>query len=163
MIALSRLRFPRGLAGRDIDAIARAPLWAAGQDYDHGTGHGVGHYLSVHEGPQQLSRRSAVALAPGMILSNEPGHYTPGGFGIRIENLMAVVAAPALPGGDDREMLAFDTLTLCPIDLRLVEVGLLDTGERDWLNGYHARVRAEIGPLVTGDARGWLKQATAPI
>jgi Xaa-Pro aminopeptidase len=163
MIAMSRLRFPLGLAGRDIDAIARAPLWAAGRDYDHGTGHGVGHYLSVHEGPQRLSRRSEVALEPGMILSNEPGHYRAGSYGIRIENLIAVEPAPILQGGDDRPMLAFRTLTLCPIDLRLVEAGQLDRGARDWLNGYHARVRAELGPLLTADARAWLKRATAPI
>lgn len=163
LIAMSRLRFPRGLAGRDIDAVARAPIWAAGQDYDHGTGHGVGHYLSVHEGPQRLSRRSGVALEPGMILSNEPGHYRAGEYGIRLENLIAATPAPSLPGGDDRDMLAFRTLTLCPFDLRLVEAGHLDRAERDWLNAYHARVRAEIGPLVTGDARAWLKQATAPV
>jgi Xaa-Pro aminopeptidase len=163
LIAMSRLRFPRGLAGRDIDAIARAPLWAAGRDYDHGTGHGVGHYLSVHEGPQRLSRRSATVLEPGMILSNEPGHYRAGAYGVRLENLIAVEPAPTLPGADDRAMLAFRTLTLCPFDARLIDGGRLDMAERDWLNSYHARVRAGIGPLLTGDAGAWLKQATAPV
>ena len=102
MIAISQLRFPKGLAGRDIDAIARAPLWAAGQDYDHGTGHGVGSFLSVHEGPQRLSRAGNVPLQRGMILSNEPGYYRPGAFGIRIENLITVIDAEPVPGGDAR-------------------------------------------------------------
>lgn len=163
MIALSRLRFPKGLAGRDIEALARAPLWLAGQDYDHGTGHGVGSYLCVHEGPARLSRLSEVALAPGMVLSNEPGYYREGGFGIRIENLMAVVPAPALEGADAREMLAFETLTLVPIDTRLILPELLSAPERDWLNAYHARVLAEVAARVAPDAAAWLAHACAPI
>ncbi|MBW6506755.1 MAG: aminopeptidase P family protein [Rhodobacteraceae bacterium] len=163
MITLSRLRFPKGLAGRDIEALARAPLWLAGQDYDHGTGHGVGSYLCVHEGPARLSRLSEVPLAPGMILSNEPGYYREGAFGIRIENLMVVAEAPALAGADAREMLAFETLTLVPIDTRLVMVDMLTGPERDWLNAYHARVLAEVGPRVSPEAAAWLVQACAPV
>jgi Xaa-Pro aminopeptidase len=163
MIAISRLRFPKGLAGRDLDALARYPLWLAGQDYDHGTGHGVGVYLCVHEGPQRLSRLSTVPLEPGMILSNEPGYYREGAFGIRIENLIAVREAPPLAGADDREMLAFETLTWAPIDRRLIDAGLLTAEERDWLNAYHAEVADRIGPDVSQAAREWLSQATAPI
>ena len=163
VIALSRLRFPKGLAGRDIEAVARVPLWLAGQDYDHGTGHGVGSYLCVHEGPARLSRLSEVPLAPGMILSNEPGYYREGAFGIRIENLMAVIEAPALAGADARAMLAFETLTLVPIDTRLILPDLLTAAERDWLNTYHARVLAEVGPRVSPEAAAWLVQACAPV
>jgi len=163
VIALSQARFPRGLAGRDIEALARAPLWLAGQDYDHGTGHGVGSYLCVHEGPARLSRLSEVALAPGMILSNEPGYYREGAFGIRIENLMAVIEAPELPGADARAMLAFETLTLVPIDTRLLLPDMLTGPERDWLNAYHARVLAEVGPRVSPEAAAWLVQACAPV
>ncbi len=163
MIAVSRLRWPKGLAGRDLDAVARAPLWMAGQDYDHGTGHGVGAFLSVHEGPQRLSRISEVPLEVGMILSNEPGYYREGAFGIRIENLVVVTKAPDLPGGDDREQLAFETLTWVPIDTRLIDQTLLSPGERDWLNAYHAKVRAKLAPQVTGSTRDWLEAATAAI
>ncbi|ARJ70587.1 aminopeptidase P family protein [Paracoccus contaminans] len=160
MIALSRLRFPRGVAGRDIDAVARAPLWQAGLDYDHGTGHGVGAALCVHEGPVRIARRSTIPLEPGMILSNEPGYYREGEWGIRIENLIAVEPAPS---PDGRDMLGFETLTLVPIDTRLVEPGMLGRAEIAWLDAYHARVLAEIGPLVPADAQGWLAQATAPL
>ncbi|MFZ5710636.1 MAG: aminopeptidase P family protein [Pseudomonadota bacterium] len=164
MIAISRLRWPPGLAGCHLDAIARFPLWTAGQDFDHGTGHGVGVYLSVHEGPQRLSRISDVPLEPGMILSNEPGYYREGAFGIRIENLVVVEEAPALPGGDDhRRMLNFRTLTRVPIDRRLIEADMLSGPERDWLNGYHAEVRRLLGPRVSAEARAWLEAATAPI
>ena len=164
MIAVSRLRWPKGLAGCHLDALARAPLWLAGQDYDHGTGHGVGAFLSVHEGPQGLSRRSDVPLEPGMILSNEPGYYREGAFGIRIENLIVVQEAPALPGGDDhREMLCFDTLTFVPIDRRLIDADLLTRDERSWLNLYHAGVLEQIGPRVSEGAREWLHSATAEI
>ncbi|ARE40018.1 Xaa-Pro aminopeptidase [Rhodovulum sp. P5] len=163
MIAISRARFPKGLAGRDLDALARYPLWLAGQDYDHGTGHGVGAYLSVHEGPQRLSRLSTVPLEPGMILSNEPGYYREGAFGIRTENLIAVTAAPPLDGADAREMLAFETLTWVPIDRRLIDTALLSAGERDWLNTYHARVAEKVGPEVSPTAQAWLAGATAPI
>ena len=132
MIAISHLRFPKGLAGRDIDAIARAPLWAAGLDYDHGTGHGVGSFLSVHEGPQRLSRAGNVPLQQGMILSNEPGYYRSGAFGIRIENLITVIEAEPLPGGDDRAMLAFETHSFAPIDLRLMDATLLTDDDKTW-------------------------------
>lgn len=164
MIAISRARFPKGLAGRDIDALARYPLWLAGQDFNHGTGHGVGSYLSVHEGPQRISRISEVPLEPGMILSNEPGYYRDGAFGIRLENLIAVTEAEVPEGGDaDREMLAFETLTFVPIDRRLVIAERLSPGERDWLNAYHGEVFAKLGPRVSGPARAWLKAACAPI
>ncbi|SDN44265.1 Xaa-Pro aminopeptidase [Lutimaribacter pacificus] len=163
MVAMSRLRFPRGLAGRDLDAIARYPLWVAGQDFNHGTGHGVGVYLCVHEGPQRLSRVSEVPLLPGMILSNEPGYYREGAFGIRLENLIAVQEAPDLPGADPRPMLDFETLTYVPIDRRLVLTGLLSDEERDWLNAYHAACRDKIAPRLSEAARLWLIDATAPI
>ncbi len=163
MIAISRARWPKGLSGRDLDPLARAPLWMAGQDFDHGTGHGVGVFLSVHEGPQRLSRTSLVPLEPGMILSNEPGYYREGAFGIRIENLVTVVEAPALPGGDDRVQLAFNTLTWVPIDTRLVDASALSPGEREWLNAYHAEIRDRIGPRVSDSTRDWLIAATRAI
>ncbi|MFD1882748.1 aminopeptidase P family protein [Paracoccus pacificus] len=158
MIAVSRARFPRGLAGRDIDPLARAPLWMAGQNYDHGTGHGVGAALSVHEGPVRISRISEIPLEPGMILSNEPGYYQEGDYGIRIENLIVVRQAPPL--GDDRPMLDFETLTFAPIDLRPIDALMLAPGERAWLNDYHAQVRDKIAPLVDGEVRDWLIAAT---
>ncbi|MDO5658122.1 MAG: aminopeptidase P family protein [Paracoccus sp. (in: a-proteobacteria)] len=160
MIAMSLLRFPKGLAGRDIDAVARAPLWMAGQDYDHGTGHGVGAALCVHEGPARLSRISDVALAEGMILSNEPGYYREGAFGIRIENLIVVTRARAEPG---REMLGFETLTFAPIDRRMIDADALSWAERDWLNDYHAATFAQLSPMLDGDALDWLTRATAPL
>ncbi|MGV6839404.1 MAG: aminopeptidase P family protein [Planktomarina sp.] len=163
MIAISTARFPVGLTGRDLDALARAPLWRAGQDYDHGTGHGVGSYLSVHEGPQRISRASDVALAPGMILSNEPGYYRAGQFGIRIENLIVVEPAPVLPGADARDMLSFETLTLAPIDRRLIDMGQLAPFERDWINTYHAQVWDKLQALVSAGTKTWLKDATAPL
>ncbi|WP_226622492.1 aminopeptidase P family protein [Alloyangia pacifica] len=163
MIALSRLRFPAGLAGRDIDVLARAALWEAGLDYGHGTGHGVGAYLSVHEGPQRIARTGTVPLEPGMILSNEPGFYREGSYGIRIENLIAVEPAPPLPGQTVAKMLRFETLTWVPIDRRLIETGLLTAAERDWLNGYHAEVLTRIAPLVSGAVRDWLEAACAPL
>jgi len=164
MIALARARFPRGVTGAHLDALARYPLWLAGLDYDHGTGHGVGSFLSVHEGPQRLSRTSDVALEPGMIVSDEPGHYREGAWGIRFENLVAVIEAPAVAGGDPgRAMLAFETLTLAPFDRRLIDAGALDPGERAWLDAYHARVLAEIGPLVAPEVRAWLEAACAPL
>ncbi len=163
MIAISRIRFPQGLAGRDLDPLARAPLWLAGQDYDHGTGHGVGAFLSVHEGPQRISRLSEVPLEAGMILSNEPGYYREGVFGIRIENLIVVQPAPAIPGGDDRAHFSFETLTHVPIDRRLVDPAMLSPGERDWIDAYHAETFARIGPRVSAPARAWLATATAPL
>ncbi|MEM0923391.1 MAG: aminopeptidase P family protein [Pseudomonadota bacterium] len=162
MIALSRMRWPEGMAGRDLDPTARAALWAAGFDYDHGTGHGVGAYLNVHEGPASISRKGEVALEPGMILSNEPGYYRTGGFGIRIENLVAV-AEGTVPAGGDRPMLGFETLTLCPIDRRMIDPALLTQAEKTWLDAYHARVAREIGPLLAPDLQPWLAAATAPL
>lgn len=166
MIAVHRARFPKGVAGVHLDALARAPLWATGRDYDHGTGHGVGVYLSVHEGPQGLSRRSLVPFEPGMILSNEPGYYREGAFGIRIENLIYVVEA--FEGADThRKMLGFETLTFAPIDRRLIVVEMLSPVEREWLNAYHAEVVDKIAPLLDaqgyGDTTVWLRTACAPI
>jgi Xaa-Pro aminopeptidase len=161
-IAISELRFPTGTTGAHIDAFARHALWQAGFDFDHGTGHGVGSYLSVHEGPQSISKRGHVVLEPGMILSNEPGYYKAGAYGIRIENLLLVVPPAPIPGGE-RDMLGFETLTLVPIDSRLVDAELLGSAGVDWLNAYHARVAAEIGPHLTGADRDWLDRATAPI
>ncbi|NBZ87710.1 aminopeptidase P family protein [Stagnihabitans tardus] len=161
MIGISRLRWPRGLSGRDLDPVARYPLWVHGQDFDHGTGHGVGAFLSVHEGPQRLSRVSEVPFEPGMILSNEPGYYREGAFGIRLENLIVVEEAAKL--GDGRDQLSFETLTFVPLDRRLIRGDLLGPGERDWLNLYHARVLELIGPRVSAGARDWLVGACAPI
>jgi Xaa-Pro aminopeptidase len=163
MIAISQLRFPRGLSGRDIDGFARAPLWAAGLDYDHGTGHGVGSYLCVHEGPQGISRRNTEVLRPGMILSNEPGYYREGAFGIRIENLIVVEEAANLPGGDPRPMLQFETLTYVPIDRRLIAADMLSPEERDWINAYHVACRDKISPRLSAEARLWLATMTAPL
>ena len=164
MIAMSRLRWPAGLAGAHIEAVGRMPLWLAGQDFDHGLGHGVGAYLSVHEGPQRLSRTSHVPLQAGMILSNEPGYYREGAFGIRIENLLVVRNAPALSGGDDhRNMLHWETLSFAPIDKRLIDPALLDSAAIEWLNSYHAEVAEKIGPRVSPATKLWLDAATAPI
>jgi Xaa-Pro aminopeptidase len=164
MIEVSLARWPKGVAGRDLDSLARIALWRAGQDYDHGTGHGVGAYLSVHEGPQRIARSSTLALEPGMILSNEPGYYREGAFGIRIENLVVVQPAPALPGGDaQREMLDFETLTWVPIDRRLVVPEMLTGPQRDWLNAYQAEVAKRVGPALSADDQGWLAAATAPL
>ncbi|TNJ42670.1 aminopeptidase P family protein [Phaeobacter sp. B1627] len=164
MIAVSQLRWPAGRAGRDLEAIGRVPLWQAGQDFNHGLGHGVGAYLSVHEGPQGLSRLNTVPLEPGMILSNEPGYYREGAFGIRIENLLVVEDATALDSGDaDRNMLSWRTLTYAPIDRRLVVPGLLSAGERDWLNTYHADVLRNVASRVSATAAKWLETACAPL
>jgi Xaa-Pro aminopeptidase len=161
LIAISRVRFPKGLPGRDIDALARFNLWVAGQDYDHGTGHGVGAFLSVHEGPQRISRVSEVPLEPGMILSNEPGYYREGAFGIRLENLIVVGEAPAL--GDNRAQMSFETLTFVPFDRRLILAEELSPGERRWLDAYHAEVAEKLGSRVSGATLAWLKDACAPI
>lgn len=161
MIAVSRARFPKGVAGGHLDALARYPLWLAGQDYDHGTGHGVGAALSVHEGPARISRVSTLPLEPGMILSNEPGYYRPGGWGIRIENLIVVREAGAL--SDNRAMLDFETITLCPIDKRLIVAAMLSDEEIAWLDAYHARVEAELSSAVSAEARRWLAGACAPL
>ncbi|MES2145207.1 MAG: aminopeptidase family protein P, partial [Pseudomonadota bacterium] len=163
MIAISRARWPRGLSGRDLDPLARAALWSAGMDYDHGTGHGVGAFLSVHEGPQRISRLSEVPLDPGMILSNEPGYYREDAFGIRIENLIVVIPAPALAGADDRQQLAFETLTFVPLDRRLIVTAMLAPGERDWIDAYHAEVLAKLAPRLSPAALDWCRAACAVI
>ncbi|MDO9439372.1 MAG: aminopeptidase P family protein [Beijerinckiaceae bacterium] len=160
-IAIARAVFPKGTAGSQIDALARLSLWQAGLDFDHGTGHGVGSYLSVHEGPQRISKTGGVALEPGMFLSNEPGYYKAGAWGIRIENL--VVVRKAKIDGAERDMLEFETLTLAPIDLALVEPKLLTREETIWLNAYHARVRAEVSPLLDRETQAWLRGATRKI
>lgn len=163
MIAISRTRFPRGVAGGHLDALARYPLWLLGRDYDHGTGHGVGAFLSVHEGPQRLSRISNVPLAEGMILSNEPGYYLEGRFGIRLENLIAVRKATPLEGCDARDWLEFQTLTLAPIDRRLILADRLSVDERDWIDSYHDRVLTLLRPSLTDTAARWLEAACQPI
>lgn len=162
MIAISRLRFPAGTRGADIDGFARHAHWQAGIDYAHGTGHGVGSFLSVHEGPQRIAKTGTEKLLPGMILSNEPGYYKEGRYGIRMENLIIVTEAADIPGGD-KPMHGFETLTLAPFDRRLIDAEKLSPEERDWLNAYHARVLAEIGPMVDGPTLAWLEQATAPL
>ena len=161
-IAIATARFPKGTRGQDLDPFARRPLWEAGLDFDHGTGHGVGSYLSVHEGPQRLSRLGTVELEPGMILSNEPGYYREGHYGIRLESLVLVTPLEKISGGT-REMMGFDTLTLVPFDRRLIDPKQLLPWELAWLNAYHARVRREIEPILLSDDRAWLRHATAPI
>jgi Xaa-Pro aminopeptidase len=161
-IALAMARFPAGTTGSQLDALARYALWQAGLDYDHGTGHGVGAYLSVHEGPHRISKMANnVALQPGMIVSNEPGYYKTDAYGIRIENLVAVREAKI--EGADRRYLEFETLTLAPIDLACIEPGLLTEVERQWLNDYHRRVREIVGPDVDDATREWLAEATRAI
>jgi Xaa-Pro aminopeptidase len=162
MIAMCRLAWPAGLAGRDIDAVARVALWRDGLDYDHGTGHGVGAYLGVHEGPQSLSRRGVEPLLPGMIVSIEPGYYREGAFGIRSE-VLAVVRGPAVPPGGEREMLGFEVLTLAPFDRRLIDPGALEPAERAWLDGYHARVAEALVPLLDAETARWLRAACASL
>jgi Xaa-Pro aminopeptidase len=161
-IAIARAVFPEGTTGAQLDSFARAPLWAAGLDFDHGTGHGVGSYLSVHEGPARISKLGTTALKRGMILSNEPGYYKVGAYGIRIENLVLVTAAPAVAGAE-KALDCFETLTLAPIDRRLIERDLLAEGEIAWLDAYHAEVRAALTPLVDDATRAWLAAATAPL
>ncbi|MFI4934194.1 MAG: aminopeptidase P family protein [Caulobacterales bacterium] len=162
-LALARVRFPAGTTGSALDVLARAPLWSAGFDFDHGTGHGVGSYLGVHEGPQRISKLpNSVALKPGMIVSNEPGYYKEGAYGIRIENLQVVTEAEPLPGGE-RPMLGFETLTLAPIDRSLIVRDMLTDEERGQMDAYHARVLATEGPLVPADVHAWLESACAPL
>ena len=161
-IAIAAVRFPKGTRGQDIDPFARRPLWEAGLDFDHGTGHGVGSYLSVHEPPQRISRHGTVELQPGMILSNEPGLYREGEYGIRLENLVLVTPPAAIKGGT-REMLGFETLTLVPFDRRLIDPSLLTLDELAWLNAYHAEVRRKIEKLLRGSSRSWLRDATATL
>ena len=162
-IALATVRFPAGTTGSALDALARRPLWEAGLDYDHGTGHGVGAYLSVHEGPQRIAKApSTVALRPGMIVSNEPGYYKSGDYGIRIETLQVVTEPEAVAGGE-RPMLGFETLTLAPIDRRLILADRLSPTERLWVDGYHARVLREVAPAVEPEVAAWLKDVCAPL
>lgn len=161
-IALASVVFPEGTTGIQLDVLARQYLWQAGLDYDHGTGHGVGAFLCVHEGPQRISKRgSLVPLQPGMILSNEPGYYAAGKYGIRIENLVAVVELGQTEYGKKR--LGFETLTLAPIDTRLVDIGLLTPHERNWLNAYHGRVFKTLAPLMEGREKHWLEEATQAV
>lgn len=161
LIAISTLRFPPGTRGSEIDAIARMALWRHGLDYAHGTGHGVGSYLAVHEGPQRIARTGTEKLLEGMLLSNEPGYYKEGAYGIRLENLILVTPAEPLEGGDIA-MHGFETLTLAPFDRRLIKVHMLTRDELHWLDQYHARVLAEIGPMLDGDTLAWLEKACAP-
>jgi Xaa-Pro aminopeptidase len=162
-IAVATARFPPGTTGAQLDGLARRPLWEAGLDYDHGTGHGVGSYLCVHEGPQSISKRAAaIGLRPGMIVSNEPGYYRTGAYGIRIESLVAVVSVGAPPGGE-LELYGFETLTLAPVDRTLVDPGLLAADEVAWLDAYHARVAKAIAPLVDAETARWLAGATRPL
>ena len=160
-IALATARFPEGTTGSQLDTLARLPLWRAGLDYDHGTGHGVGHFLGVHEGPQRISKRpNRVALVPGMVVSNEPGYYKAGAYGIRIENLVTVIQVES---DAEKPLLGFETLTLTPIDRALVVADMLDGAEVAWLDAYHARVLDEITPLVDEATAEWLAEAAAPI
>jgi Xaa-Pro aminopeptidase len=162
-LALARARFPVGTTGSSLDAMARLPLWMAGLDYDHGTGHGVGSYLGVHEGPHRIAKpANTVALRPGMIVSNEPGYYKEGAYGIRIENLQYVTEAAPIRGGE-RPMLGFETLTLAPIDRRLVVRRMLGEEERAQFDAYHAKVLEIVGPQVPADVASWLAEACAPI
>jgi Xaa-Pro aminopeptidase len=161
-IAIATAVFPENTSGAQLDPLARAALWQAGLDFDHGTGHGVGSYLSVHEGPARISKLGTVALRRGMIMSNEPGYYKTAAYGIRIENLVLVIAAPE-PVGAEKPLNAFETLTLAPIDRRLIEPGMLSSKERAWLNSYHERVNEVLGPLVDASTRSWLDAATRPL
>ncbi len=162
-IALATAKFPEGTTGSQLDALARAPLWSVGLDYDHGTGHGVGSFLGVHEGPQRISKAAnAVALKPGMIVSNEPGYYKTGDYGIRLENLVAVVKDESF-ATTTRPFLAFDTLTIVPFDRALIATDVLSRQERQWVDSYHARVWKCLQSEVDTDTRAWLEQATQPI
>ena len=160
-VAIARAVFPKGTTGAQLDSFARAGLWDAGLDFDHGTGHGVGAFLSVHEGPQRIAKTGTVPLQAGMILSNEPGYYKPGAYGIRIENLV-LVEERTVPGGE-RPMLGFETLTLAPIDRRLIDTGLLSPAETAWIDGYHERVRDSLAPDLDPEARAWCEAATRPL
>ena len=162
-IAMAMVRFPEGTSGRQLDAVARAPMWAAGLDYDHGTGHGVGSYLGVHEGPQRIAKWGTdQPLLEGMILSNEPGYYREGHWGVRIETLQVVTPATAVEGGE-RPMHGFEQLTFAPLDRRLIDVDLLSSAERAYVDAYHAETLAKIRPLLDEDVGAWLKRACAPL
>jgi Xaa-Pro aminopeptidase len=161
-IAIARAVFPDGTTGAQLDSFARQFLWVHGLDFDHGTGHGVGSYLSVHEGPARISKLGTTALRRGMILSNEPGYYKAGAYGIRIENLVLVGEAAAVPGAE-KPLNAFETLTLAPIDRRLIVANMLTPEETEWLDGYHARVAQTLSPLVDAETRAWRAAATPPL
>jgi Xaa-Pro aminopeptidase len=161
-IAIARALFPQGANGAQLDGLARRPLWQAGLEFDHGTGHGIGSYLCVHEGPARIAKTATVALKAGMILSDEPGYYKAGAYGIRIENLLVVVAR-GVPEGGERELLGFENLTRAPIDRRLIVPELLDADERAWLDNYHAKVRADLIDLLDPATADWLVRATAPL
>jgi len=161
-IAIARAIFPEGTTGAQLDSLARQFLWSQGLDFDHGTGHGVGSYLSVHEGPARISKLGTTALKAGMILSNEPGYYKTGAYGIRIENLVLVIGAAAVPGAE-KPLYAFETLTLAPIDRRLIVAEMLTPDETAWLDGYHARVFEALSPLLDADSCAWLTAATRPV
>jgi Xaa-Pro aminopeptidase len=160
-IAIAAAVFPDGTTGAQLDSFARQSLWGAGLDFDHGTGHGVGSYLSVHEGPANISKRGTTALKRGMILSNEPGYYKTGAYGIRIENLVLVTEAAAVEGAE-KPLNAFETLTLVPIDRRLIEPNMMTQEEIRWLDAYHARVADILGPVLDAETRAWLEAATRP-
>lgn len=161
-IALASIRFPESTTGSELDVLARQHLWAVGLDYNHGTGHGVGTYLGVHEGPQSISKRSKVPLVPGMVVSNEPGYYKAGEYGIRIENLQVVVPVTELISAD-RKMLGFESLTMVPFDKRLIDLAMLTASEREWINAYHTRIRDTLTPLLDPNTIQWLDAATAVI
>ena len=161
-IAIATARFPKGTRGIHLDALARRALWQCGLDYDHGTGHGVGSFLSVHEGPQGIARRDSAELEPGMILSNEPGFYREGQYGIRIENLVLVTEPEVIAGGD-RPMMAFETLTLAPFDRRLIDPALLTADEADWVDAYHRTVFGSLAETADAETRRWLQAATAAL
>jgi len=160
-IAIARAVFPDGATGAQLDSFARRYLWEAGIDFDHGTGHGVGSYLSVHEGPARISKLGTAALKRGMIISNEPGYYKEGAYGIRLENLVLVIEARI--DGAEKDMNAFETLTFAPFDRRLIEPALMTADEIGWLDAYHARVAEKLMPLVTAETRPWLESATRPL
>lgn len=161
-INLATAYFPKGTRGLDLDPLVRAPLWQAGLDFAHGTGHGVGSFLSVHEGPQGISSRATVPLEPGMIISNEPGYYREGAYGIRLENLILVSEPEDISGGE-QQMMHFETLTLAPFDRNLIDCKFLNERELKWLNSYHRTVYKTLSPELKGPAKSWLKAATSPI
>lgn len=162
-IAMATVRFPAGTTGHQLDALARLPMWMAGLDYDHGTGHGVGSYLGVHEGPQRIAKAvNTQPLLPGMIVSNEPGYYREGHWGIRIETLQVVTPAEPIPGGE-RPMHGFEQLTFAPLDRRLVDVDLLTAAERAYVDAYHAETWAKVGPLLDGEVKAWLEAQCRPL
>jgi len=156
------VKFPKGTSGAQLDTLARYHLWQAGLDFDHGTGHGIGSYLSVHEGPQRISKLGTVALEPGMILSNEPGYYREGAYGIRLENLVLVHEADPVPGGE-RALYGFEVLSFTPFDLRLIDKSLLTTDEIAWLNAYHTRTQEMFSGELDAADREWLENATAAL